>query len=481
LGALRLKRVVRHWRRLSRADRRLAIEAMSLVLVARGFLRTLPFRRTVLVFGLEEGGGVTDEEGPAPEGARAVGRVVQAVASRLPSDSTCLEQALAGSAMLRRRGMRSSIHLGVSNQEGNADLTAHAWLQCRADLVTGASESPFFTRVATFSAGPAPRQLGIDTKLEHAAYREYSTLRALGLQRELISVLRHLADDGVDEVVVLKGIPLAQRLFGSVAQREMIDIDLLVHRADTFHALESLRRMGYSPYLDMPVEMDRRHELALQRKGDHGLHQLDLHWSPFDPAFGSVDERDVWSQTELFEHQGVKCHVFNPAMTIVHLANHYASHAFDEPKVLRDFAAAWNLWSPQVGEDRLMEITVATGQRIPLVVALARAGRAGLLSAASPALHSTRASAIVWLLEHRWGRTSASRIGLRLLGSRFDRGMRWMFAAVFPPRGVMEILYGEGSDAHLAASYLIRPAEIVVKAALTRGSDRLMEFSGDSP
>ena len=69
----------------------------------------------------------------------AVAGAVTAVARRLPGCNTCLVKALATDVMLRRRGLSSTLHLGV-RPPGLGTLDAHAWIDSDGAVVMGALE-----------------------------------------------------------------------------------------------------------------------------------------------------------------------------------------------------------------------------------------------------------------------------------------------------------------------------------------------------
>lgn len=58
---------------------------------------------------------------------RAMARVEQAVARRLPFQSNCLDQSLALWWMLRRRGVAADMHIGGRKEAANFE--AHAWVE----------------------------------------------------------------------------------------------------------------------------------------------------------------------------------------------------------------------------------------------------------------------------------------------------------------------------------------------------------------
>lgn len=64
------------------------------------------------------------------ETAMILGRTTLAVAQRLPFHCTCLVQAVALTAMLRRRGLDADFRLGVRQAGvGDSRIAAHAWVE----------------------------------------------------------------------------------------------------------------------------------------------------------------------------------------------------------------------------------------------------------------------------------------------------------------------------------------------------------------
>src|ERR1039458_6441553 len=147
----RLGRVWEKWWTLESSDHRLLIEAGFFLALARISIWILPFSRTVLVFGLEESRPVIVDDRPTPPEAIKPTWAVNVVATGMPVLGTCLTQALAGSAMLGRRGQASTIHLGVAKTPDSEKLCAHAWLRCGSRVLTGSAGSKAFTPVAAFS------------------------------------------------------------------------------------------------------------------------------------------------------------------------------------------------------------------------------------------------------------------------------------------------------------------------------------------
>ncbi len=141
---------------MTRADRRMIVEASAALLVAR--LRSLlPFR----ILARQLGGILAPHSRTRPPARLAslsqaeadmifaVRWAVGAIAPWLPFRTLCLQQAIAARTMLERRGIDSVLHLGVRDPTGTA-LEAHAWLDAGGLNVTGYPVDPALTEVARF-------------------------------------------------------------------------------------------------------------------------------------------------------------------------------------------------------------------------------------------------------------------------------------------------------------------------------------------
>jgi hypothetical protein len=80
--------------------------------------------------------------------AESIRWAVDTAARVLPWKPVCLPQALAGTAMLRRRRIASTLYLGVDPGRG---LDAHAWVRVGTLIVTGGPLETRFSVVSTFA------------------------------------------------------------------------------------------------------------------------------------------------------------------------------------------------------------------------------------------------------------------------------------------------------------------------------------------
>lgn len=106
------------------------------------------------------------------------------------------------------------------------------------------------------------------------------------LLRELSNVLQSLADVGVD-VIVLKGAALAEKVYGDIAVRQMVDLDLLIHPKDLPIVREIVANLGYQlagVEMQSGFNEEFRNEEIHWKRGLVDVN-LDLHWKLVSPAF----------------------------------------------------------------------------------------------------------------------------------------------------------------------------------------------------
>ncbi|MBM3735861.1 MAG: lasso peptide biosynthesis B2 protein [Acidobacteria bacterium] len=148
-----MNRWKRRWiwlRRRSLTDFALAAEAMVALAVSRIAVVALKFK----TYSAYLDSGAQDRE-PDPEVLRRVGRAVDIVANLVPWRAMCLESAVAAKWMLRRRGIRTTLHLGVALKD---KFQAHAWLTHGQTTITGGRTGIDWTHLAAFGSEPGREQ-----------------------------------------------------------------------------------------------------------------------------------------------------------------------------------------------------------------------------------------------------------------------------------------------------------------------------------
>lgn len=136
----------------SRRDRFLFLEALLTLTWVKLLVHTVPFRRLSRHLGQPQ--AKTPDAIPAHERAIAVdiSWAVQAAARHVPLGFVCLPQAIAAKWMLRRRGIASTLYLGVAfDTKDRTEMLAHAWLRAGDKILTGAAEAARHHALASFA------------------------------------------------------------------------------------------------------------------------------------------------------------------------------------------------------------------------------------------------------------------------------------------------------------------------------------------
>ena len=140
--------------RKSRWERRLLAEAAACHVVAWVAVRVVPFRRWSHRLGTMHQETALADDPSFRETVGRVGWAVECTKRWLPWHVTCLMEGVAAKMMLARRGIPSTLYLGVVPARADAPMEAHAWLRCGTAILTGAEGRERFTTVTAFgSAG----------------------------------------------------------------------------------------------------------------------------------------------------------------------------------------------------------------------------------------------------------------------------------------------------------------------------------------
>jgi hypothetical protein len=295
--------------------------------------------------------------------------------------------------------------------------------------------------------------------------------RNLLLTSELLNIARGFDAAGV-EFVVLKGVPLAHRIFGRLDARRIRDNDILVHPGDVDRALDVLRDCGYEPVIPgliLRKELRRTNQHAMvHRLPTGGVMLAELHWRAFS-GFFDVPEAIEWEHTQPFPLNGATVRVFDEPLTLLHLAAHFAHHAFSEAWILRDVAAAWNAWGRDIDRDGLLRLARDTGTEHVLEFALRAAEDLDLLVVPAPPSGSWRTAVLRRLLptrrlfeprprpDHRRTLLVFHLTGLRLVPRYLAQGM-------FPTIEHMSAIYDRPISRWLYLRYATRPFRALRRA-----------------
>ena len=232
-----------------------------------------------------------------------------------------------------------------------------------------------------------------------AQRRFYATLlHNTTLADELLRVLAAFGDVGVD-VLPVKGIVLAETLYGNLALRPATDLDVLVHPQDLPVARTALYALGlaHRPEPSFGALHHRYHDPQYYRQTAGGEVCLELHWALWEERFFHLETDVLWERAVVTRVHGVQQRILSPEDTLLHLSIHRSR----SPLRLRfvcDVAELLRRHSATLDWDYVLRQAHTAGARTALFVALALAQQ--LLDAPLPphVLAQLGVSRIKWRL-----------------------------------------------------------------------------------
>lgn len=167
-----------------------------------------------------------------------------------------------------------------------------------------------------------------------------NALRNVLLTQELVRLLARLGAAGVP-VIPLKGIALAESLYGDPALRTCADLDILVHPKDVAESLRLLQSSGYEARFADPsfVHLLARYgkDCALMRGDTQSVYPLQVHCGLI---WGGPAERrllaEIWSDAAPQPFHAVPAYALSPEWEFLYLAVHAARHGLSLFKWLVD-------------------------------------------------------------------------------------------------------------------------------------------------
>lgn len=199
------------------------------------------------------------------------------------------------------------------------------------------------------------RQKGLDKAVPAAAaeaLREASRGNAvhnLQYYGELRLLLAALKPEGIP-LILLKGIFLADAVYGNIGLREMNDIDVLVHPADLTRVSDILAGMGYPPLPPVCAEITIKTHHHLPRMVKNGQAAFEIHWNLASPGESySIDPGGLWERAVPVQVAGCEALTLAPEDLLLHLCLHTSyQHQFafglrpscDIAEIIRHFGSA---------------------------------------------------------------------------------------------------------------------------------------------
>ncbi|NLW89862.1 MAG: lasso peptide biosynthesis B2 protein [Clostridiaceae bacterium] len=142
--------------KLSSSDRRLLAEAFFGHAKSRFLILTVPFIKIAEGLGTmnHETASVTREENR--QTIYRISWAVRAAAGKTPWASKCLVQVMTAKRMMRKRGIESTVYLGIKRKNGR-DMAAHAWIRSGDVYLTQVKGKRAFTVVSVYGDETVPQ------------------------------------------------------------------------------------------------------------------------------------------------------------------------------------------------------------------------------------------------------------------------------------------------------------------------------------
>ena len=160
------------------------------------------------------------------------------------------------------------------------------------------------------------------------------------LAEELARLLGLLGKAGIP-VIPLKGVTLAQSLYGDAALRICFDIDILVPPNTVPEALDLIRASGYrddfrEPFFrDLVMRYGRHYDVVREDRVFSYL--LELHWNLVHNSSRNDEAiKDVWAEARPKTFFGAPAFCLSPEWEFLYLSIHAADHAWRNLKWLTD-------------------------------------------------------------------------------------------------------------------------------------------------
>ncbi len=149
-----------------------------------------------------------------------------------------------------------------------------------------------------------------------------SMITGMQLHKSLHDLLIMFQKENV-AIIVLKGAHLAQLIYKNVALRPMIDVDILVRKADLPQVHEMLLASGYRVSGDQ-ARFEKEHFHYIYSPPDGGI-GVEIHWN-IQPSAFPVDVDGLWERAQPVTIAGVEVLVLSPEDLLLHLCLHASSY-----------------------------------------------------------------------------------------------------------------------------------------------------------
>ncbi len=168
---------------------------------------------------------------------------------------------------------------------------------------------------------------------------------------ELEKVLQIFKEAGVP-VIILKGAALAKTVYGSIGNRPMNDVDLLIHPQDRMRIMPILEMNGYQ-IKPWPQEKFHPYNISVTSEIDIIAKTgtiFDLHWDLISfewvKLMTRLDMQALWQSAQSVNMNGLQVLQLSPYDNLIHICLHLMMQAYTHQIAYQDIVALLNHYQP---------------------------------------------------------------------------------------------------------------------------------------
>lgn len=310
----------------------------------------------------------------------------------------------------------------------------------------------------------------------------YSNLaRNMLRYNELSKVLKALKRAGID-VIVLKGIFMAEEIYQNIGLRPMNDIDLLIKEQDLIKVKDELNELMYVDiyitkyYEQLQTVLSYEHLFAHKKKEIY----IDLHWNILPPESPyKIDITKFWENAKPINIANVETLMLAPEDLLQHLCLHLDSHinynmpAAQHLKNYCDVAEVTRYYKEIINWNYFLQVSKSYGIENPIFHCLYIAEKyfgalipEDVLNDLEPAKSTTGLNeAFCELMQDnssnkdQWGKTKYYLKLEKVNGTR--NKLRLLSGYIFPSKEFMMYHYSIEDEKKIYLYYLIRSGRVL--------------------
>lgn len=285
--------------------------------------------------------------------------------------------------------------------------------------------------------------------------------RTLVLRSELTAILRACNDRAL-ACVPLRGLALAEKLYGANALRPTGDIDLLVRRQELPIVAELLAGLGYDGMEHRPGFAGTFSYTLEFVKDRHGWIVVEPHWTLAYPPFtGAVAMDGVWARCRKGRVAGIETWLLGDEDLLTHLCFHILHHGNNTPLLWwQELDMLISQTGSSLDWDTIIEIAEQSGQSVLVSEVLQRLHGQFHTPVPRPALarlaSGSSRTRLANLLAQAPAVNGREEFAQFMSFPGFRARLRYALGLLFPSPAYMKRRYDAPTPARLGLAYLTR-------------------------